>query len=79
MQLRRELDDVRDNEQLLTIEVEELNKELKRRHDPPPPPPEAIKTGLSQEEQSEEYLVRLQKPRKAWLNKTSRSFCCSIK
>ena len=29
MQLRRELDEVRDNEQLLTIEVEELHKELK--------------------------------------------------
>jgi hypothetical protein len=36
MQLRRELDSVRDNEELLTIEVEELHKELKRRHEPPP-------------------------------------------
>lgn len=62
MQLRRELDEVRDNEQLLTIEVEELHKELKRRHDPPPQlQPAAIKTGISQEEQSEEYLIRLQK------------------
>jgi hypothetical protein len=59
MQLRRELDEVRDNEQLLTIEVEELHKELKRRH--APPAPEAIKAATSQEEQSEEYLARLQK------------------
>ena len=58
MQLRRELDEVRDNEQLLTIEVEELHKELKRRHDPPPA---AIQSAASQEEQSEEYLIRLQK------------------
>lgn len=58
MQLRRELDEVRDNEQLLTIEVEELHKELKRRHDAPQP---AERTQLSQEEQSEEYLMRLQK------------------
>jgi hypothetical protein len=58
MQLRRELDEVRDNEELLTIEVEELHKELKRRHEPPPPVAKAV---TSQEEQSEEYLVRLQK------------------
>jgi len=58
MQLRRELDEVRDNEELLTIEVEELHKELKRRHEPPPP---TIKVAASQEEQSEEYLVRLQR------------------
>jgi myosin heavy subunit len=58
MQLRRELDMVRDNEQLLTIEVEELNKELKRRHEAPQP---AERPFTSQEEQSEEYLVRLQK------------------
>jgi chromosome segregation ATPase len=38
--------------------VEELHKELKRRHDPPPA---AIKSAASQEEQSEEYLVRLQR------------------
>ncbi|HEY1200052.1 MAG TPA: hypothetical protein VGE79_03675, partial [Niastella sp.] len=49
---------VRDNEQLLTIEVEELHKELKRRHDAPQP---AERTLSSQEEQSEEYLMRLQK------------------
>jgi uncharacterized protein YneF (UPF0154 family) len=59
MQLRRELDEVRDNEELLTIEVEELNKELKRRHEPPPQPVE--KHLASQEEQSEEYLIRLQR------------------
>lgn len=58
MQLRRELDMVRDNEQLLTIEVEELNKELKRRHEAPQP---VERPFASQEEQSEEYLVRLQK------------------
>jgi uncharacterized protein YneF (UPF0154 family) len=58
MQLRRELDEVRDNEELLTIEVEELQKELKRRHEPPQP---VTKTIASQEEQSEEYLARLQK------------------
>lgn len=58
MQLRRELDEVRDNEELLTIEVEELHKELKRRVETPPP---VVKTATSQEEQSEEYLVRLQK------------------
>jgi hypothetical protein len=58
MQLRRELDMVRDNEQLLTIEVEELNKELKRRHEAPQP---VERPFSSQEEQSEEYLVRLQK------------------
>lgn len=60
MQLRRELDEVRDNEQLLTIEVEELHKELKRRHETPPQPADTRPT-LSQEEQSEEYLVRLQR------------------
>lgn len=58
MQLRRELDEVRDNEQLLTIEVEELHKELKRRHEAPQA---AERQFASQEEQSEEYLVRLQK------------------
>lgn len=57
MQLRRELDTVRDNEELLTIEVEELNKELKRRHEAP----SVIAKPASQEEQSEEYLVRLQR------------------
>jgi hypothetical protein len=60
MQLRRELDEVRDNEELLTIEVEELNKELKRRHEPLAQQP-TIKNAASQEEQSEEYLVRLQR------------------
>lgn len=59
MDLRRQLDEVRDNEELLTIEVEELNKELKRRHETPPQP--VAKTVTSQEEQSEEYLVRLQR------------------
>lgn len=58
MQLRRELDTVRDNEELLTIEVEELHKELKRRHEVPPV---VAKPAASQEEQSEEYLVRLQR------------------
>src|SRR5688572_7299167 len=58
MKLRRELDTVRDNEELLTIEVEELHKELKRRHEAPPV---IVKTATSQEEQSEEYLVRLQR------------------
>lgn len=58
MQLRRELDTVRDNEELLTIEVEELHKELKRRHEVPPV---VAKPATSQEEQSEEYLVRLQR------------------
>jgi hypothetical protein len=58
MQLRRELDSVRDNEELLTIEVEELHKELKRRHEAPPV---IAKAATSQEEQSEEYLVRLQR------------------
>lgn len=57
MQLRRELDSVRDNEELLTIEVEELHKELKRRHEAPV----VVKAATSQEEQSEEYLVRLQR------------------
>jgi hypothetical protein len=58
MQLRRELDEVRDNEELLTIEVEELHKELKRRHEAP----QATERPLaSQEEQSEEYLMRLQR------------------
>ncbi|WP_207514774.1 hypothetical protein [Longitalea luteola] len=61
MQLRRELDEVRDNEELLTIEVEELHKELKRRHEAPPQPDPVAKAALSQEEQSEEYLLRLQK------------------
>jgi len=58
MQLRRELDEVRDNEELLTIEVEELHKELKRRVEAPQP---IAKVAASQEEQSEEYLARLQK------------------
>ncbi|THU37013.1 hypothetical protein FAM09_18835 [Niastella caeni] len=58
MELRRELDEVRDNEELLTIEVEELQKELKRRHNIQPAAPIS---GTSQEEQSEEYLVRLQR------------------
>jgi len=58
MQLRRELDSVRDNEELLTIEVEELHKELKRRHETPVV---VAKPATSQEEQSEEYLVRLQR------------------
>jgi uncharacterized protein YneF (UPF0154 family)/myosin heavy subunit len=58
MQLRRELDEVRDNEQLLTIEVEELHKELKRRHEAPQPIERPL---ASQEVQSEEYLVRLQR------------------
>ena len=58
MQLRRELDSVRDNEELLTIEVEELHKELKRRHEVPAA---IAKPATSQEEQSEEYLVRLQR------------------
>jgi hypothetical protein len=58
MQLRRELDQVRDNEELLTIEVEELNKELKRRHETQQSVSRPV---MTQEEQSEEYLVRLQK------------------
>ncbi|HEX6430127.1 MAG TPA: hypothetical protein VF008_20675 [Niastella sp.] len=58
MQLRRELDTVKDNEELLTIEVEELHKELKRRHEAPLV---VAKPATSQEEQSEEYLVRLQR------------------
>jgi hypothetical protein len=61
MQLRRELDEVRDNEELLTIEVEELHKELKRRHEAQPPQQPGIVNAASQEEQSEEYLLRLQK------------------
>jgi uncharacterized protein YneF (UPF0154 family) len=61
MQLRRELDEVRDNEELLTIEVEELHKELKRRHETQPPQQPAIVHAASQEEQSEAYLLRLQK------------------
>lgn len=61
MQLRRELDEVRDNEELLTIEVEELNKELKRRREPPPQQQPVIINAASQEEQSGEYLLRLQK------------------
>lgn len=61
MQLRRDLDTVRDNEELLTIEVEELHKELKRRHDTPPPAQPVIQYANSQEEQSEEYLLRLQR------------------
>lgn len=64
MQLRRELDTVRDNEELLTIEVEELHKELKRRHDTSPPQTTMAHAG-SQEEQSEEYLLRLQKTQDA--------------
>jgi hypothetical protein len=63
MQLRRELDELRENEELLTIEVEELQKECKRLRAEQPevaaaPPP---KQALSQEDQSEEYLARLQK------------------
>jgi hypothetical protein len=61
MQLRRDLDTVRDNEELLTIEVEELHKELKRRHDTPPPTQPAVVHTGSQEGLSEEYLMRLQK------------------
>lgn len=60
MQLRRELDEVRDNEELLTIEVEELHKELKRRHEPPQHVEKPVSL-TSQEEQSEEYLIRLQR------------------
>jgi uncharacterized protein YneF (UPF0154 family) len=60
MQLRRELDEVRDNEELLTIEVEELHKELKRRHEPPQQAEKPVALA-SQEEQSEEYLIRLQR------------------
>lgn len=57
MQLRRELDEVRENEELLTIEVEELQKEVKRLLAEQPVP----RPMLSQEEQSGEYLSRLQK------------------
>lgn len=58
MQLRRELDEVRENEELLTIEVEELQKEVKRLH---AEHTHAVKPASSQEEQSEEYLARLEK------------------
>jgi chromosome segregation ATPase/uncharacterized protein YneF (UPF0154 family) len=58
MQLRRELDSVRENEELLTIEVEELQKEVKRLR---AEQPVVAKPITSQEEQSEEYLSRLHK------------------
>jgi DNA repair exonuclease SbcCD ATPase subunit len=61
MQLRRQLDEVRENEELLTIEVEELQKEVKRLQAEPPPAPVVVKAATSQEEQSEEYLTRLEK------------------
>lgn len=59
MQLRHELDTVRENEELLTIEVEELQKECKRLRSEQQPV--VTKQALSQEDQSEEYLTRLQK------------------
>lgn len=65
MQLRRQLDEVRENEELLTIEIEELQKEVKRLEAEPPPPAIVARPMTSQEEQSEEYLSRLQKAQEA--------------
>jgi DNA repair exonuclease SbcCD ATPase subunit len=63
MQLRRQIDEARENEELLTIEIEELHKEIDHLRDQPPPEPVQQPTThvTSQEIQSEEYLHRLQK------------------
>src|SRR5687767_8476901 len=65
MQLRRQIDEARENEELLNIEIEELHKTIDHlREEPPPPPPTPAQPVVhitSQEVQSEEYLYRLQK------------------
>jgi uncharacterized protein YneF (UPF0154 family) len=63
MQLRRQLDELRENEELSTIEIEELHKEIDRLRNQPPPEPvqQPLSHITSQEMQSEEYLHRLQK------------------
>jgi chromosome segregation ATPase len=62
MQLRRQIDEARENEELLTIEIEELRKEIDHlREEPPPQPAQPAVHFTSQEVQSEEYLHRLQK------------------
>jgi Small-conductance mechanosensitive channel len=65
MQLRRQIDEARENEELLSIEIEELHKEIDKLRNQPPPEPEPAPAPVphvtSQEMQSEEYLQRLQK------------------
>lgn len=62
MQLRRQIDEAHENEELLTIEIEELRKEIDRiGKDTPLQPAQPVVHVTSQEVQSEEYLHRLQK------------------
>lgn len=62
MQLRRQLDEARENEELLNIEIEELRKEIDHLESiPPEQPAQPVVHVTSQEVQSEEYLYRLQK------------------
>jgi Small-conductance mechanosensitive channel len=63
MQLRRQLDEARENEELLNIEIEELHKEIAQLRNQPTPEPvqQPVAHVTSQEMQSEEYLHRLQK------------------
>jgi DNA repair exonuclease SbcCD ATPase subunit len=54
-QIRRELEAAKDNESILTIELEEVKKELKLLQETPPPPPPPP----TQEIQTGEYLAQL--------------------